>query len=143
MVIRRSEWKIIQYNGNIYTNASETAKEFGQPGDLVFGANIAGFRKAADAMIDQGLCKYQAIVNAYLVVFLRSARSEFINKISVESPVKLMAIHLTISSFFMKLVSSCKASVTSRFTRNLTMFKVLLLIRILFQEIRRKQIHVF
>ena len=43
----------------------------------------------------------------------------------------------------MKLVSSCKASVTSRFTMNLTMFKVFLLIRILFQEIRKKQIRVF
>lgn len=41
--------------GNIFKNASETAKEFGQPGNLVLGANIAGFRKVADAMIAQGL----------------------------------------------------------------------------------------
>ncbi|HCY61949.1 MAG TPA: NADP-specific glutamate dehydrogenase [Oxalobacteraceae bacterium] len=40
---------------NIYLNASETAKEFGQPDNLVLGANIAGFRKVADAMIDQGV----------------------------------------------------------------------------------------
>ncbi|MBZ4194412.1 MAG: NADP-specific glutamate dehydrogenase [Candidatus Contendobacter sp.] len=40
---------------NIYRTASETAKEFGQPGNLVLGANIAGFRKVADAMIDQGV----------------------------------------------------------------------------------------
>lgn len=40
---------------NIYRSASETAKEFGQPGNLVLGANIAGFRKVADAMIDQGV----------------------------------------------------------------------------------------
>jgi glutamate dehydrogenase (NADP+) len=40
---------------NIYRNASETAREFGRPGDLVLGANIAGFRKVADAMIDQGV----------------------------------------------------------------------------------------
>lgn len=40
---------------NIYVNASETAKEFGKPNNLVFGANIAGFRKVADAMIDQGV----------------------------------------------------------------------------------------
>lgn len=39
---------------NIYTMASETAKEFDQPHNLVLGANIAGFRKVADAMIDQG-----------------------------------------------------------------------------------------
>ncbi len=41
---------------SIYFNASETAKEFGQPNNLVLGANIAGFRKVADAMIAQGVC---------------------------------------------------------------------------------------
>ena len=41
---------------NIFTNASETAKEFGQAGNLVVGANIAGFKKVADAMIAQGVC---------------------------------------------------------------------------------------
>lgn len=40
---------------NIYKNAAETAKEFGQEGNLVLGANIAGFRKVADAMIAQGV----------------------------------------------------------------------------------------
>ena len=40
---------------NIYRTASETAKEYGAPGNLVLGANIAGFRKVADAMIDQGV----------------------------------------------------------------------------------------
>ena len=39
----------------IFHTASETAKEFGAPGNLVLGANIAGFRKVADAMIDQGV----------------------------------------------------------------------------------------
>ena len=39
----------------IFTNASETAKEFGYAGNLVLGANIAGFRKVADAMIAQGV----------------------------------------------------------------------------------------
>ncbi|MCK9530722.1 MAG: NADP-specific glutamate dehydrogenase [Gammaproteobacteria bacterium] len=39
---------------NIYTTMSETAIEFGQPGNFVLGANIAGFRKVADAMIEQG-----------------------------------------------------------------------------------------
>lgn len=47
--------KLFNIMQNIYTNASETAKEFGQPDNLVFGANIAGFRKVADAMIDQGV----------------------------------------------------------------------------------------
>ena len=40
---------------NIHRNAAETAKEFGAAGNLVLGANIAGFRKVADAMIAQGV----------------------------------------------------------------------------------------
>ncbi|MBN2869994.1 MAG: NADP-specific glutamate dehydrogenase [Campylobacterales bacterium] len=47
--------KLAQIMKNIYVNASETAAEFGQPTNLVLGANIAGFRKVADAMIEQGL----------------------------------------------------------------------------------------
>jgi glutamate dehydrogenase (NADP+) len=39
----------------IHHNAYETAERYGQPGNLVFGANIAGFVKVADAMLDQGL----------------------------------------------------------------------------------------
>ena len=40
---------------NIYKNASETAKEYGREGDLIAGANIAGFLKVADAMLAQGV----------------------------------------------------------------------------------------
>ncbi|UUM32804.1 NADP-specific glutamate dehydrogenase [Vibrio japonicus] len=40
---------------DIFISANETSKEFGQPGNLVLGANIAGFRKVADAMIEQGI----------------------------------------------------------------------------------------
>ena len=47
--------KLHRIMDNIYKNAAETAKEFGQPGNLVMGANIAGFRKVADAMIAQGV----------------------------------------------------------------------------------------
>lgn len=39
----------------IHKAAYETAKEYGDPGNYVMGANIAGFLKVADAMIDQGL----------------------------------------------------------------------------------------
>jgi len=39
----------------IYKNASDTAVEYGAPGNLVVGANIAGFVKVADAVLDQGL----------------------------------------------------------------------------------------
>lgn len=40
---------------SIYTAASSTAAEYGQPANFVMGANIAGFVKVADAMIDQGV----------------------------------------------------------------------------------------
>jgi len=39
----------------IHTSAYETAQEFGVPDNLVLGANIAGFIKVADSMIDMGL----------------------------------------------------------------------------------------
>lgn len=39
---------------HIFRTSYETSKEFGQEGNLVLGSNIAGFRKVADAMIDQG-----------------------------------------------------------------------------------------
>ena len=39
----------------IHKNAADTAAEYGQPGNYVVGANIAGFVKVADAMLDQGL----------------------------------------------------------------------------------------
>ena len=40
---------------NIYKNAATAAKEFGFEGNLVVGANVAGFIKVADAMMAQGL----------------------------------------------------------------------------------------
>ncbi|MFZ0773065.1 MAG: NADP-specific glutamate dehydrogenase [Candidatus Sulfotelmatobacter sp.] len=40
---------------NIHRNCYETAEKYGTPGNLVNGANIAGFLKVADAMLDQGL----------------------------------------------------------------------------------------
>ena len=40
---------------NIHENCRATAEEFGTPGNYVNGANIAGFLKVADAMMDQGL----------------------------------------------------------------------------------------
>jgi len=39
----------------IHLAASEAAKEYGTAGNYVAGANIAGFLKVADAMMDQGL----------------------------------------------------------------------------------------
>jgi glutamate dehydrogenase (NADP+) len=39
----------------IHRNCYDTAEKYGTPGNLVNGANIAGFLKVADAMLDQGL----------------------------------------------------------------------------------------
>ena len=47
--------RLKQIMKNIFIAASETAKEFGEDGNLVLGANIAGFRRVADAMIEQGV----------------------------------------------------------------------------------------
>ncbi len=40
---------------NIFHNSFDAAKEYGKEGDLVSGANIAGFLKVADAMLWQGV----------------------------------------------------------------------------------------
>lgn len=47
--------QLLQITKDIYLRASETAREFGAPGNLVLGANIAAFRRVADAMIEQGV----------------------------------------------------------------------------------------
>ncbi|MGB0611196.1 MAG: NADP-specific glutamate dehydrogenase [Poseidonia sp.] len=39
----------------IHRNAAETAKKYGREGDYVFGANVAGFLKVAEAMMAQGV----------------------------------------------------------------------------------------
>lgn len=39
----------------IHNTCLNTAEKFGAQGDYVKGANIAGFLKVADAMMDQGL----------------------------------------------------------------------------------------
>ena len=57
----RCSWSFVEVDAklreimkNIYKNASSAAKEYGREGDLVAGANIAGFLKVADAMLAQG-----------------------------------------------------------------------------------------
>ncbi len=47
--------KLDEIMNKIYSQAREAAKEYGQPDNLVFGANIAGFIKVADAMVAQGI----------------------------------------------------------------------------------------
>ena len=58
----RTQWpfeqtdaKLHQIMVDIHANAVSTADEFGVPGDYVAGANLAGFRKVADAMVAMGL----------------------------------------------------------------------------------------
>ena len=40
---------------DIHAAAKQAAEEYGTPGNLVNGANIAGFIKVANAMMAQGL----------------------------------------------------------------------------------------
>ena len=40
---------------NIFHNINDAAKEYGQEGNLVAGANLAGFKKVAEAMMAQGI----------------------------------------------------------------------------------------
>lgn len=47
--------KLYKIMENIYNSSKNAAKEFGFEGDLVVGANIAGFLKVAEAMSSQGI----------------------------------------------------------------------------------------
>ena len=59
----RLSWSFEEVDGRlkdimvtIFHNAFDAAKKYGMEGNLVAGANIAGFEKIADAMIAQGVC---------------------------------------------------------------------------------------
>jgi glutamate dehydrogenase (NADP+) len=47
--------RLHQIMKSIHDTCRDTAERFGTPGNYVNGANIAGFLKVADAMMDQGL----------------------------------------------------------------------------------------
>ena len=47
--------RLQQIMANIFQSISKTAKTYGREGDYVAGANIAGFKKVADAMLAQGV----------------------------------------------------------------------------------------
>jgi glutamate dehydrogenase (NADP+) len=53
--LEKVDAKLKDIMANIHQQCADTAKEFGYPTNLVLGANIAGFRKVADAMIAQGV----------------------------------------------------------------------------------------
>ena len=50
-----TEQRLTEIMRNIHQNTLETAEEFGRPGDYVLGANVAGFRKVANAMLAFGV----------------------------------------------------------------------------------------
>ena len=47
--------KLHQIMSNIYKNSYDAAAKYGMEGDLIAGANIAGFIKVAEAMLAQGI----------------------------------------------------------------------------------------
>ena len=58
----RTQWafeetdaKLHQIMVDIHATTVATAEEYGVAGDYVAGANLAGFRKVADAMVAMGL----------------------------------------------------------------------------------------
>lgn len=53
--LEKVDQKLKEIMANIFQQCATTAEEFGDPTNLVLGANIAGFRKVADAMIEQGV----------------------------------------------------------------------------------------
>jgi glutamate dehydrogenase (NADP+) len=53
--LEKVDAKLKEIMANIHRQCAETAAEFDDPTNLVLGANIAGFRKVADAMIEQGV----------------------------------------------------------------------------------------
>lgn len=48
--------KLQQIMISIFHNIEDAAKRYGLDGDYVAGANIAGFEKVAEAMLEQGVC---------------------------------------------------------------------------------------
>ncbi|MCI6735747.1 MAG: NADP-specific glutamate dehydrogenase [Aerococcus urinaeequi] len=58
---QRQSWTFEEVDGmlqgimkNIFSESKEAASTYGKEGNLIAGANIAGFKKVADAMISQG-----------------------------------------------------------------------------------------
>ena len=54
-MIEANQAKLKDIMKAIHKTCLETAEEYGTPGNYVNGANIAGFVKVADAMLDQGI----------------------------------------------------------------------------------------
>ncbi|WP_025158283.1 NADP-specific glutamate dehydrogenase [Leifsonia aquatica] len=50
-----AEQRLADIMANIHDSCAETAAEYGEPGDYVLGANVAGFVRVADAMLALGV----------------------------------------------------------------------------------------
>lgn len=50
-----AEQRLSDIMTNIHDSCAETAAEYGEPGDYVLGANVAGFVRVADAMLALGV----------------------------------------------------------------------------------------
>lgn len=50
-----TDQRLHEIMSNIFKNIDKTAKEYDMAGEYVAGANIAGFKKVADAMLAQGV----------------------------------------------------------------------------------------
>ncbi|APX94737.1 glutamate dehydrogenase [Halomonas sp. 1513] len=53
--LEKVDAKLKAIMASVHRQCADTAEEFGAPSNLVLGANIAGFRRVADAMIEQGV----------------------------------------------------------------------------------------
>src|SRR5690606_3871391 len=52
---KRTEARLEEIMTGIHTRCIETAEEYGDPGNYVTGANVAGYIKVADAMVALGV----------------------------------------------------------------------------------------
>jgi glutamate dehydrogenase (NADP+) len=52
---QETEERLAEIMGRIHDRCLNTAEEYGQPGNYIAGANIAGFVRVADAMVALGL----------------------------------------------------------------------------------------
>jgi beta-glucosidase/6-phospho-beta-glucosidase/beta-galactosidase len=68
---------------SIHQTCLEAAEQYGTPGNYMNGANIAGFVKVVDAMIDQGVVYFLSL-NHFTTPFAISAAS--LKKIKLIGP---------------------------------------------------------
>ena len=55
LTFEEAENRLVEIMKRIHNTCYETSEKYGEPGNYIYGANIAGFKKTADAMISLGL----------------------------------------------------------------------------------------